>query len=69
MYVLRAIQLVLIIYPLVMYGLGLMCCRFFFFIFHLDRVFENMKALIKPIIAVHLLKITHNDDNSTDLDL
>ena len=43
--------------------------QIFFFIFHLDRVFENMIALIKPIIAVHLLKITHNDDNSTYLDL
>ncbi len=56
-------------YPLIMYGLGLMRCRFFFFIFHLDRVFENMIALIKPSIAVHLLKITHNDDKSTYLDL
>ncbi len=52
-----------------MYGLGLMRYRFLFFIFHLDRVFENMIALIKPSIAVHLLKITHNDENSTDLDL
>ncbi len=43
--------------------------QIFFFIFHLDRVFENMIALIKPIIAVHLLKITHNFDNSTYLDL